>query len=110
LHLEVAVRYFEIVNEVVVKTAALRAKVERLEREEAELAAIRPYMYGVGAFDVEVEAEKLEAARLANQKQRLEIDKLRAEINDGGGALEDALTLAKIEKMRAETTAKVADL
>ena len=44
MHLEVAVRYFEIVNEVVVKTAALRAEVERLEREEAELAAIRPFM------------------------------------------------------------------
>ena len=47
---------------------------------------------------------------MENVKRRLEVQKLRAEINDGGGALEDALTLAKIEKMRAETAAKVADL
>lgn len=103
-------RYREIVNEVVVKTAALRAQVERLKREEAELAAIRPFMYAVGAFDVEIEAEKLEAARLENVKRRLEVQKLRAEINDNGGSLEDALTLAKVEKIRAETAAKQADL
>ena len=103
-------RYREIIGEVRVKTAPLRAQVRDLEREEAELAAIRPFMYAVGAFDVEIEAEKLEAARLENVKRRLEVQKLRAEINDGGGALEDALTLAKVEKMRAETAAKLGDL
>lgn len=103
-------RYREIIGEVRVKTPPLRAQVRDLEREEAELAAIRPFMYAVGAFDVEIEAEKLEAARSENVKRRLEVQKLRAEINDGGGALEDALTLAKVEKMRAETAAKLGDL
>ncbi|EZP71545.1 hypothetical protein BV96_02282 [Sphingomonas paucimobilis] len=104
-------RYREIVSEVVVvKTAALRDQVEALRREERELAKIRPIMYGWGAFDFEIETEKLEAARLANQKQRLEVEKLRAEIAAGDDALEDALILARIEKTRAEAAAKLGEL
>ena len=81
-------------------------------RDRGAAARLHDQPAGVvgAAVDVEIEAEKLEAARLENVKRRLEVQKLRAEINDGGGALEDALTLAKIEKMRAETAAKVADL
>ena len=104
------VRYREIIAEVRVKMAPLRAQVRDLERQERELAEIRPAMYGWGALDSEIEAEKLETARLENVKRRLEIERLRAEINDRGGALEDALTIAKIEKTKAEAAATVAEL
>lgn len=66
-------------------------------------------MYGHGALDSEIEAEKLEAARLANARERLEIERLRLEIEqERNSTLDDALIAAKIAKTRAEATKAIA--
>jgi hypothetical protein len=97
-------RYHEIF-EVRGSTSQAWADIARIDDEMAALdrPTLIPRMYGCGPLDSEVEDAKLEAVRLANERERLEIERLRVEIDqERDTALDDALTRAKIEKTQAE--------
>ncbi|WP_375188282.1 hypothetical protein [Sphingobium yanoikuyae] len=78
-------RYSEIISE-----TRVRSSPERL--------ALLPIMYG----DTELETAKVQAARLKNQRLRIEIARLESELLDSPG---DSLARAKVAKLRAETAA-----
>lgn len=103
-------RYSEIMNEVVGHSPDIRRRIRELDAEFSDREGLIQIMYGRGATDAELEAEHLEAARLENQRLRAEIAQIHAEIAAEDDPLEDALTRAKIDKVRAEAAAKLADL
>ncbi len=105
--MEYGMRYREIVQEVRGSTTQARTTIARInaEMDALDRPTLIPRMYGCGPLDSEVEAVKLEAIRIANARERLEIERLRVEIEQGRDtALDDALMLAKIEKTQAEAT------
>lgn len=109
--MEYVMRYREIVTEVRGTSVQARADLARIDAELDALdrPTLLPLMYGHGALDSEVEAAKLEAVRLANERERLEIERLRVKIEqERDTALDDALLLAKIAKTQAEAM-KVVD-
>ncbi|WP_134094622.1 hypothetical protein [Novosphingobium sp. PhB55] len=82
-------------------TPTARAQIARIQREvdDHESDVIVPIMYGASADDIE-EGERLEALRLANERERLEIERLRQEIeqDDDAKLLDRILVLAKAAK------------